>query len=159
MKARLRPRWPALRPPTSTAGVRPSAPPASGYEFVPGTKTGWTVFDELVSATNPDDVCFEMDVFWAYVAGADPVALLKRYPTRWAALHVKDARNGVERKPGTSGLPPENNVAVGAGEIDWKAVLGTAQKDGVALYIIEDETPAPLVNIPKSLAYLKHIEL
>ena len=54
--------------------------------------------------------------------------------------------------------PATDNVAVGSGEIDWKAVIGTAEKIGVKYYFIEDETPDPLENIPLTLAYLKTLK-
>ena len=51
------------------------------------------------------------------------------------------------------------SVAVGYGAIDWKVVLTTAQKTGAEYYFIEDETPAPLDNIPLTQAYLKTLKL
>lgn len=49
-----------------------------GYEFVTGAD-GKTLFDLIVRETNPKLVIFEMDVFWAFHAGQDPVKLLKKY--------------------------------------------------------------------------------
>lgn len=140
------------------AGIRFGYHP-HGFEFVPGEQPGRTRFDDLVAATDPENVCFQLDVFWAYIAGQDPVELLGRYPGRWVSLHVKDIRPGVARAPGTSRAKPEDNVAVGMGEIDWRAVIGKAEEVGVELYIIEDETPAPLENIPKSAKFLRELEL
>lgn len=130
-----------------------------GYEFVPGEKAGDTLFDELVAATNPQDVSYQLDVFWAYIAGADPVKLLEKYRSRWVSLHVKDIRPGVARAAGTSHAAEADNVAVGSGQIDWKALLSTAEKIGVKYYFIEDETAAPMTNIPISAAYLRQLKL
>ncbi len=131
-----------------------------GYEFVANGTAGETLLDDLIRATKPENVCYEMDIFWAVHAGGNPVKLLEKYPTRWAALHVKDMRKGaLIGLPKPESAPDTDNVAVGDGQIDWKAVLGTAQKIGVTYYFIEDETPAPLQNIPASLAYLRALKL
>jgi sugar phosphate isomerase/epimerase len=130
-----------------------------GYEFVPGDKPGTTRFDELVAATSPENLCLQLDVYWAYVATADPVSLLHKYGSRWFSLHVKDVRHGVERTAGRSSTKPEDRVVVGTGEIDWKAVIGAAEKAGVTYYIIEDESPAPVENIPLSAKYLHGLKL
>ena len=130
-----------------------------GYEFVPGTQKGETMFDDLVRATKPENVSFEMDVFWAVHGGANPVKLLEKYPTRWVALHVKDIRKGAPVGLTTGHAPDTDNVTVGQGQIDWKSVLTAAQKVGVKYYFIEDETPTPLECISGSLAYLRALKL
>lgn len=131
-----------------------------GYEFVANGTAGETLLDDLIRATKPENVCYEMDVFWAVHGGGDPVKLLEKYSTRWVALHVKDMRKGaLIGLPKPESAPDTDNVSVGDGMIDWKAVLGAAQKVGVTYYFIEDETPAPLQNIPASLAYLRALKL
>ena len=129
-----------------------------GYEFhpVPGGH-GETPFDLLVALTEPGIVSFEMDVFWVAHAGVDPVALLARYPDRWTLLHVKDLRTGAEIT-GTRSAPPADHVAVGTGQLNWPALLRTAKSAGVKYYFIEDETVAPLQNIPVSVRYLKSLK-
>ncbi len=130
-----------------------------GYEFTPGSRPGETLFDDLARATNPEHVAFQLDVFWAVHGGADPIKLLEKYPTRWVALHIKDIRKGAPTGITTGHAPDTDNVTVGTGQIDWKAVLNKAEKLGVKYYFIEDETPAPLEFIPGSLAYLKALKL
>lgn len=131
-----------------------------GYEFVPNGTAGETLLDDLIRTTKSENVCYEMDVFWVIHGGADPVKLLEKYSGRWMGLHVKDMRKGAPiLLPKPESAPATDNVAVGAGLVDWKVVLRTAQKVGVEYYFLEDETPAPLENIPASLAYLKALKL
>jgi sugar phosphate isomerase/epimerase len=127
-----------------------------GYEFhpVPGGH-GETQFDLLVSLTEPGVVSFEMDVFWVAHAGVDPAALLAKYPGRWRLLHVKDLRKGGEVGVGTRSAPEGDHVAVGTGQLDWLSILRTAKAIGVEYYFIEDETAAPLKNIPVSVRFLQ----
>lgn len=131
-----------------------------GPEFRPtGGANGETAFDILVRETKPELVSFELDVFWAYHAGQDPVKLLEKYPNRWVMIHVKDMRKGALRGAFTGSAPPTDKVVVGDGEIDWPGILRVAQKNGVEHYLIEDETLTPLDCIPASLKYLKALKL
>jgi sugar phosphate isomerase/epimerase len=131
-----------------------------GPEFRPtGGPDGETAFDILVRETQPELVCFELDVFWAYHAGQDPVKLLEKYPNRWVMLHVKDMRKGAPRGLFTGGAPPTDKVVVGEGEIDWPAILRVAQKIGIAHYLLEDETLTPLEGIPASVRRLQALKL
>jgi sugar phosphate isomerase/epimerase len=140
------------------AGIRFGYHP-HGYEFAPGSKSGETLFDEMVARTDSRYVNYEMDVFWVAHPGVDPVALLNKYPDRWLALHIKDLRKGAETGITTGHAPKTDVVAVGVGQIDWAAVIGTAQKLGIRYYYIEDETVDPLKNIPISIEYLKNLKV
>ncbi len=131
-----------------------------GFEFTPSeANKNETRFDIVARETDPENLVFEMDVFWVFHAGQDPVTLLKKYGHRWALMHLKDIRKEAITHLSTGSAPPTDNVPVGGGQIDWPSVLRTAQKVGVKHYFIEDETPAPLQNIPTSLAYLRALKL
>lgn len=140
------------------AGIRFGYHP-HGYEFSPGSAPGDTLLDELIRATDAAHVAFQMDVFWVVHGGGQPVALLEKYPTRWVSLHVKDIRKHAPTGLTTGSAPDTDNVAVGTGQVDWPAVLRTARRVGVEYFFVEDETPAPLENIPASLAYLRALHL
>ena len=130
-----------------------------GFEFTPtAAGNGETVFDVLIRESKSDLVCFEMDVFWVAHAGQNPVKLLLRYPDRWVLLHVKDLRQGAATGLSTGKAAPTDNVPVGSGQIDWPAVFRTAANIGVQHYFIEDESPAPVQNIPLSLRYLRALK-
>ncbi|MGI8634228.1 MAG: sugar phosphate isomerase/epimerase family protein [Segetibacter sp.] len=126
-----------------------------GYEFRP--YENGTMFDYMVSKTDPRYVNFEMDVFWVKHPGQDPVALLKKYPTRFLMLHLKD------REPGTPGnqdgrAPDESNVVLGKGDVGIEAVMKQAKKMGIKYYFIEDESPRSVEQIPQSLEFLSKIK-
>lgn len=131
-----------------------------GREFRPtAAGNGETSFDILVRETKPELVTFELDVFWAYLPGQDPVKLLEKYPNRWAAIHIKDMLKGYAIGSHTGGAPPTAKVPVGTGQIDYPAILRVAQKIGVKHYFLEDETPTPLQSIPDSFKYLRDLKL
>lgn len=125
-----------------------------GYEFHP-YKDG-TLFDLLIQETDPETVFFQMDVLWTVFPGQDPVAILKKYPTRFPLFHLKDLKKGVtgDLSGGTSVL---NDVPLGTGQTDYPALLKAAQECGVKYYFIEDESPTVVEQIPQSLKYLESV--
>ncbi len=129
---------------------------AHGFEFAPAAGGG-TLFDTIVAKTDPDAVKFQLDVFWAYHGSADPVALLKQYPTRFVSTHLKDMKPGTERNF-TGSAPDDTSVALGSGDVPIKEVVEAARETSVEWHIIEEESPEPERNIPAGLAYLKSLE-
>lgn len=131
-----------------------------GLEFRPtAAGNGETVFDVLARETDPELVFFQMDVYWVYYAGQDPVKLLEKYPKRWVTMHVKDMLKGLATGVHTGGTPPTAKVTVGQGQIDYVPILRAAQKIGIKHYFLEDETATPLQCIPDSFKYLRALKL
>lgn len=123
-----------------------------GYEFVP-FESG-TLFDYLVANTDPRYVNFELDIVWAFLPGYDPAELIKKYPTRFKLMHVKDVRKGV--KGDASGrIDTDSNVALGTGQINIASIIKAAKKSDIQHYYIEDESNAVNAQVPVSLSYLK----
>lgn len=126
-----------------------------GFEF---QKYGdGTLLDYIIQNTTPQYVSFEMDVLWTIHGGGDPVALLKKYKKRWKLMHVKDLKRGVVGDL-TGGTPAENDVVLGEGQADFPNILKTAKKVGIKHFFIEDESNFEMVNVPKSIAYLKSLK-
>ncbi|HWK06970.1 MAG TPA: sugar phosphate isomerase/epimerase [Puia sp.] len=123
-----------------------------GFEFQP--YLDGTLYDLIVTKTDPKYVSFEMDILWAFFPGQDPAGLLRKYGTRYKALHMKDLRKGVKGNY-SGGTSAENDVALGTGQIDLPAVLKAAQAAGIRHYYIEDESNAVMTQVPQSIAYLK----
>lgn len=126
----------------------------NGNEFTEHDKG--TLFDYFVERLDSRYVHFEMDVFSIKQAGQDPSTLLKKYPSRFVLLQLKD------RKAGSSGLlngksDRNANVVLGSGDVGIKSVLATARDLGIQYYFIEDESADADKQIPKSLAYLRSI--
>lgn len=128
-----------------------------GFEFV-RTPSGF-LFDELVRLTNPRFVDFQMDVFWIYHGGGDPVAYLEKYPGRFTTLHLKDLRKGEPHGTPVGKAPNPTSVALGTGQLDFPAILRAAAKAGVKRYYIEDESPYAPAQVPVSIAFLRTVKL
>lgn len=127
---------------------------AHGYEFQ--THESGTLLDYIIKNTNPEYVSFEMDIFWIQFGGGDPVELLKKYGERWKLMHLKDMRKGT-KKDLTGLTGPENDVALGTGELNIPDILREANKIGIKHFFIEDESNNVNAQVPKSIRYLKSL--
>jgi sugar phosphate isomerase/epimerase len=127
-----------------------------GYEFQP--KDGGTLFDLMMKETKPKFVSFQMDVFWAVHPGQDPVKLFEKYGNRWAMTHLKDMKKGTPTGLLTGSSDPNNDVAIGAGQIDFLPILKAAKKAGVKWHFLEDESAAVEQQIPQTLRYLESVK-
>ena len=88
---------------------------------------GSTIHSEIERRTNVD---FEIDIYWAFHAGIDPVATIDRLKDRIRVIHIKDGlKNG-------DGLP------LGMGEAPLESVIAYAKKNGIAM-VVESETLNP----------------
>ena len=96
-----------------------------------------TALDLLLENTEPGLVWFEMDVGWVAAGGGDPVRLLRAHPHRFRLLHVKDLKASTIPNNAFRMDPAD----VGAGALDWKAILPVAYEVGVRYYYVEQEPP------------------
>jgi len=88
---------------------------------------GRTAFDILMAHTDRRNVVFQLDLYWAERAGADPVELLERYGKRIELFHVKDMRAGDRRIE-----------IVGRGTIDFPEIFA-ASKGPARYYVVEHD--------------------
>jgi sugar phosphate isomerase/epimerase len=114
-------------------------------EFAPLADSSQRPYDVLLAETDPSLVAMELDIGWATVAGADPLALFKQAPGRFEAWHVKDmkglaalaGKNMSERQRAAEIVP------VGQGEIDYKSIFAQAKAAGMKYFFVEqDSAPA-----------------
>lgn len=126
-----------------------------GYEFQPSANG--TLFDDLLMKTNPDYVNYELDVFWAKQGCVDPVQLIKKYPTRFLLMHLKDRQVGT-RCDLSGHAKEETNVVLGNGDVNIKKIIRAAKKTNVKYLFIEDESTSVMQQIPQSLRYLKSLK-
>ena len=122
------------------------------FEF--GALDGQIPMEYLLSQTQKDYVNFELDLFWATIAGVHPQNYLEAYPGRFPILHLKDIK-ALPQSPDTDWqtftqpdkIQPimQQQVAVGTGAINFKSILGHTEKAGTKHLLIEsDFPPAPL---------------
>ncbi len=124
------------------------------FEYAP-LNGGTTGLEILMNETDKDLVSLELDIFWASVAGHDPVTLLKTYSGRVPLLHLKDKAAGLATQYNET-VPPQTFKEIGNGSIDISAVLSAADSAGVRHYFVEqDQTPGdPIASLRQSYSYL-----
>ncbi len=96
------------------------------HEFLPNAD-GSVAYDELVARTN---LTFELDTFWAYAAGKNPIKLMEQLRARLRFIHIKD------------GLPSGEGRTLGNGLAPVDAVYDKAKEYGIPM-IVESETLNP----------------
>ncbi|BBE20335.1 sugar phosphate isomerase/epimerase [Aquipluma nitroreducens] len=110
-------------------------------EFVKIPNTDQLYEDFLLANTDPDKVFFQMDVYWISVGGQDPVAYLKKYPTRFKLLHIKD------------------EYVVGAtGKINYEAIFNQFYKNGNSDWFVEMEAKMNKEQREQSMAMMNQMK-
>jgi sugar phosphate isomerase/epimerase len=97
--------------------------------------SGELPIDILINSTDPAKSNFELDCGWMFAGGLDSAEYLKRYPTRFRALHVKDfktAKSTVEGRPPTA-------TELGLGVMDYGPIFAAANKAYVKYIYVEQE--------------------
>ncbi len=109
---------------------------------------GATGYDLLLERTDPQVVSFELDVYWMYKGGYDPLNYIRQYPGRIPLMHFKDGTAAPEKKM----------VDVGEGVIDFSAILARAGEAGLQYAFVEHDHPEePLESIRASYEHLQEI--
>ncbi len=117
---------------------------------------GQTGLAMLMNGTQKGVVSLELDIFWASVAGHDPVEILKTYSGRVALLHLKDKSRSFTKTEYDENVPKDTFKEVGSGSINIAAVLKAADQAGVQHYFVEqDQVPGdPIDSLQKSFHFL-----
>ena len=83
---------------------------------------GSVIYDFMLQNTDPKYVFFQMDVYWAVMGHVSPVAYFKKYPGRFALLHIKD------------------NTEVGqSGMVGFDAIFNNLDVAGTKGFVVEME--------------------
>lgn len=109
------------------------------HDFEFDTQEGGRIgYDILTNETEPELVVFEMDLYWAEVAGYEASFYFLKHPGRFPMIHVKDRHYS-----GTM-------VDVGRGYIDFEDIFSYGRKGGFRHYFVEHDNPSDGIN---SMAY------
>jgi len=83
---------------------------------------GQTIYDFMLTNTDPKKVMFEMDLYWAVIGKANPVSYFNKFPGRFELWHIKD-----EKEIGASSI------------MDFKAIWEGSANSGMKYGIVEVE--------------------
>ncbi|MEM9418703.1 MAG: sugar phosphate isomerase/epimerase [Planctomycetota bacterium] len=109
------------------------------------TATPYTVLEAKLGPA----AFFEVDTYWVAHGGGDPAAWLRRFSGRVPGIHLKDMT--------ITGNREHKMCEVGAGNLNWPAILEAAKDAGVQWYIVERDAGDldPFDSLKISLANLK----
>lgn len=98
------------------------------------------MYDYMLEHTNPENVFFEMDVYWAVIGEVSPVDYFNKYAGRFKALHIKD-----HREIGQSGM------------VGFDAIFNNAKTAGLKYLFVEleDTRNDIYTGLEQSIDYLK----
>lgn len=92
---------------------------------------GRTGMEIIYEESDPKLLCAEVDTYWVQNGGGDPVAWIRRLKGREPLVHLKDM------------AVVEGKVVfgeVGAGNLNWPAILAACKEAGVQWHIVEQDT-------------------
>jgi sugar phosphate isomerase/epimerase len=126
------------------------------YEFKP--MEGRNGFQELMTATDPNLVKLELDMYWLTQADQNPLEMLKAFASRVRLVHLKDRSAGAAPSFDMD-VPSEHFMELGKGTIAWPAILEQARRQGIQYaFLDQDKTNGPiLASMKMSRAYLRTI--
>ena len=112
-------------------------------EFLPN-KDGLIPHIEMQKRT---DIRFQIDVYWVYRAGLNPLYILEQLGDRVGAIHLKD---------GTM----ENGTPLGKGDLDIPAIIKWAKSRNLPM-VVENEPTAErqMIEAKECIDYLKGLEI
>lgn len=101
---------------------------------------GKTIFDHLVEKLDPVCTSFVLDTYWVQHGGADVRATIERLAGRIDILHLKDME-ACHKYPLVAGwtLEAPEIIEIGAGNINFKDIIPTAERCGVKYFVVEDD--------------------
>lgn len=113
------------------------------HEFKPN-EDGQIIYDEIVARTN---IALEIDTYWAFAAGKNPVELMESLKHRLPVIHIKDGMGNHDGKPLGMGVAPVSSV------------YAKAKAMGIPM-VVESETLTPdgLTEAQICIDYLKSLE-
>jgi len=97
------------------------------------------MLDYMLNNTDPENVFFEMDVYWTVIGKASPVDYFTKYPGRFTTLHIKD-----NREIGQSGM------------VGFDAIFKNAELAGMKHFFVEIEAVTKDIetSLKQSIEYL-----
>jgi len=105
---------------------------------------GETAMDILLNQTSPENVDFELDLFWAALASVDVPGLFKKSPGRFKLCHVKDMKGDPKAYSDSrdyGDISKQLMVNVGEGQLPFESYFAMNDISGMEYFITEHDNP------------------
>ena len=120
------------------------------------TPDGHTAYDLITENIDPDEVKFELDLFWIAIAGYDPVEYFNKAPGRFPLWHLKD----MITEPYIVDGEERYFAEVGNGVIDFARIFEARETAGLDYFFVEQDftQKTPFESIEISINYINKAE-
>ena len=100
------------------------------HDFEFNVLDGELPMDLLLDKTDPNNVLFELDMYWVNKAKKDPKSYINKYPGRFPLWHIKDMASNTMM------------ADVGDGVIDFSEIFSLSNISGLKHYFVERDDPS-----------------
>ncbi|MCH7403145.1 sugar phosphate isomerase/epimerase family protein [Belliella kenyensis] len=110
----------------------------------------------LIENTDADLVNYELDLYWVYTAGEDPINWIEKYPNRFPLGHVKDRLKEADESQ------LDASTLIGEGSIDYAKIINTAKNKGMEYFMVEQEKfdgLTPMEAAEKNANYMRNLTI
>jgi len=107
--------------------------------------------DIIIDGTDPGSVFFMPDLFWLTAAGVEASRYLLRFKGRSFMLHVNDY--SVRPQSAAREKVPVSDAPIGAGNMNWPAVMAAAREVGIEEFVVELEDSGAKVFDDLEISY------
>lgn len=122
-----------------------------GFEFGLADSKGQSAMEYLIA--NTDDLVFELDIMWAYMAKQNIPDLISKMAQRLKLLHIKDTKNQQRPLYDDQVKPKSDFVAAGSGKVPILDILNCLT--GIDYFYIEQDYSRDIFSdIEKSKQFL-----
>ena len=117
--------------------------------------TGWAILQDRLDG----NLCpFELDLFWAQIAGQDPRQVMGEISNRVSLLHLKQLHTGTPVVTTLAEVPPNAFEELPNGEMPIKDLMRYGKELGVEYCMVEQDgnwKPDPLGSAKTSIEFLR----
>ncbi len=112
------------------------------FEFI-DLGGGTTAMDILLNDTAKENLAFQLDIFWAYLAKIDITALFQQHSGRFKLCHIKDMTKDRDMYQTANNLEITQNIMVDVGEgvIPFESYFALNDISGMEYFVVEHDNP------------------
>ena len=125
------------------------------WDPIEGT-TGWAILNERMDGSLTP---FELDVFWAEIAGQDALDTMETVKDRLALLHLKQLNPSVPLATRLDDVAPESFEELPDGNLPIKKIMEYGKRLGVDYCMVEQDANyegSSLASVRKSVEFLRN---
>ena len=117
------------------------------HEFEFEEVDGKYALEVMMENSEPENLMFQVDLYWVKKGGADPVGFVSKHAERVCSYHIKDAVEG-----------SLDQTTVGTGVVDFAGVFGIDESKAEFYFVEDEREDDPLANVAAAYSYLQEAD-